>query len=204
MSKYNRDHFLRQSQRGWLRKQELVELKGGGCQVCGYNKCMRCLSFHHREPKNKSFNLDVRNIGNKSWKIVLEEFDKCDLLCMNCHGEHHDKETDKKFLEYEKTQKESHNKICLACGKWFIVVDSLVKVGGGKYCSKDCANIGRRHVVNRPTKEELEKLLWQKPTTLIGSDYGVSDKAVEKWSKSYGLTKPPRGYWTGKKIPSIV
>jgi Zn finger protein HypA/HybF involved in hydrogenase expression len=49
--------------------------------------------------------------------------------------------------------------------------------------------------VEWPTKENLEKLLWQKPTTQIAKDYGVSDKAVAKWAKSYKLTKPPRGYW---------
>lgn len=47
----------------------------------------------------------------------------------------------------------------------------------------------------RPQKEELEDLLWKIPTTKIGSKYGVSDKAVEKWVKYYGLTKPKRGYW---------
>lgn len=46
-----------------------------------------------------------------------------------------------------------------------------------------------------PTKEELEILLWQKPTQHIAKDFGVSDKAVEKWAKSYGIIKPPRGYW---------
>jgi hypothetical protein len=46
-----------------------------------------------------------------------------------------------------------------------------------------------------PSKEELEKLLWERPTIKIAQMFGVSDKAVEKWSKKYGLTKPPRGYW---------
>lgn len=50
--------------------------------------------------------------------------------------------------------------------------------------------------VEWPTKEVLEKLLWEKPTVQISKHYGVSDKAVEKWAKKYGLNKPPRGYWT--------
>jgi len=52
--------------------------------------------------------------------------------------------------------------------------------------------------VERPTKEELEKMLWEMPTIQIAKSFNVSDKAVEKWSKSYGLTKPPRGYWAKK------
>ena len=49
--------------------------------------------------------------------------------------------------------------------------------------------------VERPSKEELSKLLWEKPTTQIASDFGVSDSAVGKWAKSYEINKPPRGYW---------
>ena len=51
------------------------------------------------------------------------------------------------------------------------------------------------HKVVHPTSEELNKLLWEKPTLAIAKDFGVSDKAIEKWAKAYGLTKPPRGYW---------
>lgn len=50
--------------------------------------------------------------------------------------------------------------------------------------------------VPRPSKEELEKLLWEIPTMQLAKRFGVSDKAIEKWAKSYGLSKPPRGYWS--------
>lgn len=33
-------------------------------------------------------------------------------------------------------------------------------------------------------------------TTGIAKQYGVTDNAIAKWAKSYGLSKPPRGYWT--------
>jgi hypothetical protein len=49
--------------------------------------------------------------------------------------------------------------------------------------------------VERPSKEDLEKLLWEKPTAQLAIDFGVSDKAIEKWAKTYGITKPPRGHW---------
>ena len=49
--------------------------------------------------------------------------------------------------------------------------------------------------VARPFKEELEKLVWEKPTTQIAKEFGVSGKAIEKWCKAYGIEKPPRGYW---------
>lgn len=56
--------------------------------------------------------------------------------------------------------------------------------------------------VERPSKQELEKLVWEKPTVQIGKDFGVSDKAVEKWCQAYGIEKPPRGYWVKKKLHS--
>lgn len=49
--------------------------------------------------------------------------------------------------------------------------------------------------VVRPTKEELLKLVWEKPTTHIAKDFGVSDRAIGKWCEWYKITKPPRGYW---------
>lgn len=50
-------------------------------------------------------------------------------------------------------------------------------------------------ITKRPSKEDLEALLFVIPTTKIGEKYGVTDKAVEKWAKFYGLEKPGRGYW---------
>ena len=54
--------------------------------------------------------------------------------------------------------------------------------------------------VERPSKEELTKLVWEIPCSSIGKKYNLSDKAIEKWCKCYGITKPPRGYW--QKIKS--
>lgn len=50
--------------------------------------------------------------------------------------------------------------------------------------------------VERPSREELEKLLWERPTTAIAKEFRVSDQAIAKWAKSYGLSKPTRGYWS--------
>lgn len=71
------------------RKTKLIEMKGGCCQVCGYNKNSAALSFHHRDPENKAYNIDSRKLSNTSWDSLLLEAEKCDLLCANCHMEHH-------------------------------------------------------------------------------------------------------------------
>lgn len=63
---------------------------------------------------------------------------------------------------------------------------------------------GRKRLPTRkPTKETLMGLIWNFPTTNIGTLFGVSDKAVEKWCKSYNLSKPPRGYWAKKNAGKI-
>jgi len=50
----------------------------------------------------------------------------------------------------------------------------------------------RPRKVEWPTKEQLEKLLSEKPTTHIAASYGVSEAAVRKWIKKYGIIKPKR------------
>jgi hypothetical protein len=69
-------------------KQKAVDYLGGKCSVCGYNRCMRSLVFHHKDPTQKEFSLARRKCLN--WEDTKKELDKCALLCANCHGEIHD------------------------------------------------------------------------------------------------------------------
>jgi hypothetical protein len=62
---------------------------GGKCEICGYEKCDRALSFHHIDPKQKSFGLSDKGL-TKAWDTILQEIEKCILLCANCHMEVHD------------------------------------------------------------------------------------------------------------------
>ena len=48
--------------------------------------------------------------------------------------------------------------------------------------------IKQRKVKNRPSLEELEKLMETLPMTKIGEMYGVSDSAIRKWLKQYRKT----------------
>jgi len=65
---------------------------GGQCVICGYKKCSRALSFHHRDPSKKDFGLSEKGI-TRSWEKTKAELDKCVLLCANCHMEVHDSMT---------------------------------------------------------------------------------------------------------------
>ena len=67
------------------KKEKAVEYLGGGCKICGYNKCIQALSFHHIDGKDFTIS---RNYGC-SWETLKKELDKCVLLCQNCHQEVH-------------------------------------------------------------------------------------------------------------------
>jgi hypothetical protein len=66
-------------------KRTLVEEAGGRCTVCGYDRCIVNLGFHHVDPKEKSFAMSMAN--GKSIATFREEAKKCVLVCANCHGE---------------------------------------------------------------------------------------------------------------------
>jgi hypothetical protein len=81
-----------QTLRSLRRKVQLVNLFGNKCQKCGYNTNLSALHFHHVNPNQKSFKLDVRILSNKKWELILKEAQKCILLCSNCHAEEHNPE----------------------------------------------------------------------------------------------------------------
>jgi DNA-binding CsgD family transcriptional regulator len=70
-------------------KKRAVEYKGGKCQVkmCGYNKSVYALDFHHINPEKKDFSISA---VTKRWETIRKELDKCVLVCRNCHGEIHE------------------------------------------------------------------------------------------------------------------
>ncbi len=68
-------------------KIKAVEYKGGKCELCGYNKCISSLTFHHKDPMKKDFTISGKSY---SWDRIKNEVDKCILVCNNCHGEIHE------------------------------------------------------------------------------------------------------------------
>ncbi len=84
-----REYLIRavQKRREKIRRMT-VSYKGGCCQVCGYDRCIEALEFHHLDPTQKDFGISYKGY-TRSWEKVKEEADKCILLCANCHREAH-------------------------------------------------------------------------------------------------------------------
>ena len=71
-------------------RQQAIEYKGGKCEVCGYDRCIEALEFHHNDLPRKEFGISAKGY-TRSWETVKKELDKCKLICANCHRELHAK-----------------------------------------------------------------------------------------------------------------
>ena len=175
----NPNNIVNQKIRGLKRKYQAVLEHGGKCQKCGYAKNLSALEFHHRNPEEKEFQLDIRTFANTSLEKLKIELDKCDLLCSNCHKEHHHPEYDTnnienllKEIESERVDfsKEKRVSICPYCKKEF-------KYTKGKiYCSKEC----REKDKNYPSIEEINEQYeilgnWEK----VAQHFGLTRKIVQ-------------------------
>lgn len=175
------------------RKQDLIKIGGGKCHICGYDKCEAALEFHHCNPSEKLYALSNGNC--RSFLADLLEVQKCVLLCSNCHREiEHNSIQLEPYINKDKAEEvaeENGYKImwendkiinikkgnfCIQCGK---------KITNGASLCEDCYKQSLR--INRPSREELKKLIRSIPFTKIGEKYNVSDNAIRKWCKTYNL-----------------
>lgn len=73
-------------------KEGMIKLKeaaGGKCSVCGYDRSLYALDFHHLDPAKKERQV-CHQLISKSFKKAEEESKNCVLLCANCHRELHE------------------------------------------------------------------------------------------------------------------
>ena len=72
----------------WRRRARLLLIAeaGGACLICGYDRCVGALHFHHLDPETKEFGISRRGF-TRSIEKMREEAAKCVLLSSNCHAE---------------------------------------------------------------------------------------------------------------------
>lgn len=173
-------------------------------------KCEKCGNTHWNDGQ---ISLQLHHINGDNTDNRLENLQ---ILCPNCHSQtdnfcgannRHDDEMKEIFCKccgekIERTQTglcdECYEKmvngkleinsikpyarikrcgICIDCGK---VISSQ-----STRCDECSKKLQRK--VERPSKEELSQLLSESNFSAIGRTYGVSDNAVRKWCKYYGL-----------------
>ena len=80
MPRYRRDYDA-----SWLKDCKIAR---GDCMDCGYvqdERTSRAFDWDHRDPSAKCF--EISNIPARTSKQqIIEEMDKCDVICRNCHA----------------------------------------------------------------------------------------------------------------------
>lgn len=173
------------------RKQLLIDVMGGKCCLCGYNKCNAVLEFHHLNPQEKLYQLSSGNCH--SLEQDLQEARKCILVCANCHREIHNgfyndvvlttsyqKELGEQLL-LEKEAKQYRPHYCIDCG---------IEINKNSTRCVKCEG-KRRKKSNKKlvSREELKKLIRTESFVSIGAKYGVTDNAIRKWCDNYNLPR---------------
>jgi len=129
-------------------------------------------SWHGKEIKLQLHHIDGNHFNN--------EVDNLMILCPNCHSQTDNfcgrkiKNTSKEFC------------YCCVCGK---KIGKKTKTGKCPDCAK---KVQRR--VERPSKETLEKKLFEYNFLKVAKMYGVTDNAIRKWCKHYGLSTKSKDY----------
>jgi len=166
--------------RGLKRKLHLIDLRGGCCEKCGYNKNLASFDFHHKDPDGKESQLDMRKLSNSSMKWIMEEFEKCEVVCSNCHREIHSPELGvddvRSLLEQHDLDKvikvmNQGKPKCIDCGTEI------------NYTYKRCnpCNNKNRRKVERPDLKLLQEELDKNGVTWCSNKYGVARKTIHRW-----------------------
>lgn len=169
------------------RKKDLKSVFGSKCCLCGFSEVQNALEFHHVVPQEKSFNISGHISQTKSLKCQLEELKKCILVCANCHRGIHcgiyaipsdwQKYYDDNIAQNLLSKLDKKTYYCHRCGAEIS--------HGAKYCVA-CSNLVAR-TCERPNREALKQKIRSTTFVDIATQYGVSDNAIRKWCKCYGL-----------------
>ena len=166
-------------------KDFYVRKFGGKCSICGYDKCVASLAFHHRDPSQKE--ASWATLSHMSIAAIEEELEKCDLVCHNCHSEiHFDApaySADVKWFE-SVIMVEREMTPCKNCGKPF-----QKKSPNMVFCGSTC----KKQHSNKKYPDNFNELVLSLGKSAVARMCGVSQRAVAKKFKKClrGESNPP-------------
>lgn len=145
------------------------------CECCGLSEWMGQkipLELHH-----VNFNHNDNRLENLK------------ILCSNCHSIAHDycntKHNKELFIDTDALNNlNTSNEIDK---QYIIKKEKNTRNKSLNPTEKEIEYHIKERKCERPSKEELDILIHEKPFLHIGKMYGVSDNAVRKWCKQYGL-----------------
>lgn len=127
-------------------KKILLEyLKIDKCQKCGIKVPNSVLHFHHLDSSLKKFQLSkgikiTLNTVQDLNKNIIDEINKCEILCSNCHRLEHTEQLFNKFKddiykrvnEYKETKKTNHEEVFKLYENGMKKIDIAKKLGVNK------------------------------------------------------------------------
>lgn len=143
------------------------------------------------------FNITTQSEVKEFCESYLSYSNKCDLLeRKQCTAQKLINILEKRLTRQGARQKKVQEKqstntaICPICNKEFEVTHYLQK-----YCSQECVHKAQ-YRCNHPDKETLLQLLnkYSGNFCVIARLFGVTDNAVRKWCKTYGLSHQSSDY----------
>lgn len=137
-------------------------LKECKCEYCG-----------RTEWEGKPIPLELHHINGDNTDNRLENLQ---ILCPNCHAltENYRGRKNKGIITTQKGIKKETQ-------------ETLKRNKSLNPTQREIEQHKKQRRCKRPSKEELNKLIHEKPFVQIGKMYGVSDNAVRKWCKQYNL-----------------
>lgn len=159
----------------YMIKRDAVEYKGGKCEDCGYSDSLFALQFHHLDPSKKDFEIGRRRYSSVS--KIIEELDKCVLLCDICHKRRHMPVNYELYLKAVSTD-----------------VERLKSIKRSKH-KKIVNHIGTKSKSPRtkwvhiewPPLENLIERIKSSCFTSVSDELGVSDNAIRKHLRKHGI-----------------
>jgi transposase-like protein len=180
----NNDVFITASA---LRKKLLDEgIQERKCECCGLDKWMGGdipLELHHINGNHNDNRIENLEILCSNCHSMRHGYSKYKKVCKNCGVEFETHSKQQKFCseECKKEDKERHLFTCEYCGKEFYSRNPKQR-----FCSKKCSHDATK--LADINKDNLLRDFYELKTFVsVGKKYGVSDNAVRKWCKKFGL-----------------